>query len=201
MAVRGRVTSVRDFGAFVDIGGVDGLIPISEIGWSRVENINDFLQVGQEVEVIILSLDWDKERIGLSLKQALADPWSTVLEKYTPRSNHHGTVSRLEKFGAFVTLEPGVDGLLHISKLGGGRKLNHPKEAVVTGQSLEVRIESVDQDKKRISLDLAANQTAEGDEAREEEYSSFTQQKTDKGGGALGTFGDLLQGKLKQKKR
>ena len=201
MTICGTITSIRDFGAFVNIGGVDGLIPISEIGWGRVEDINEFLHVGQQVETVVLSLDWDKQRIALSLKQTLADPWDTAIEKFPRGSCHTGTVSRLTNFGAFVTLEPGIDGLLHISKLGGGRKLNHPREAVETGQQLEVRIEELDTGKKRASLDLAAN-PAEDDQGRaDRDYQTYIEKPGTRSAGTMGSLGDLLQKELKKKKR
>ncbi len=201
MTVSGTITSIRDFGAFVDIGGVDGLIPISEIGWGRVDDINEFLHVGQQVETVALSLDWDKQRIALSLKQTLADPWDTVAEKFSPGTCHTGTVSRLTNFGAFVTLEPGIDGLIHISKLGGGRKLNHPREAVETGQELEVRIGELDTEKKRLALDLAAN-PAEGDQSRtDDDYKTYIQQSGSRTANTMGSLGELLRKELKKKKR
>jgi len=201
MTVGGRITSIRDFGAFVDIGGVDGLIPISEIGWGRVDDINEILHVGQEVEAVILSLDWEKQRIALSLKKTLADPWKTVVEKYPLKTCHPGTVSRLAPFGAFITLEPGVDGLLHISKLGAGRKLNHPREVLETGQEIEVRIEDLDTQSKRISLDLAANQVQATADRPEEDFRNYTQQSGDKPAAGLGSLGALLQEELRKKNK
>lgn len=150
--VTGTITSIRDFGAFVDIGGVDGLVPISAIGWSRVENINDYYAVGQKVNVVIKKLDWDADRISLSIKETLEDPWEKAAEKLSVGSILTGTVARLAQFGAFVTLEPGVDGLVHISKLGKGRRINHPREVLEEGQELEVQVENVDTVEKRISL-------------------------------------------------
>ena len=202
MTVGGRITSIRDFGAFVDIGGVDGLIPISEVGWGHVDDINEILHVGQEVEALILSLDWAKQRIALSLKKTLADPWDTVAEKYPLKTCHVGIVSRLIPFGAFITLEPGVDGLLHISKLGAGRKLNHPREVLETGQEIEVRIEDLDTQNKRISLDLAANQAQATTDRPEEDFRNYTQQSGDKPAAAdFGSLGTLLQEQLRKKKK
>ena len=201
ITISGTITSIRDFGAFVNIGGVDGLIPISEIGWGRVEDINEFLHVGQQVETVVLSLDWDKQRIALSLKQTLVDPWDTALEKFPPGSCHTGTVSRLTTFGAFVTLAPGIDGLLHISKLGGGRKLNHPREAVETGQQLEVRIEELDTGKKRASLDLAANPAEDHQGRADRDYQTYIEKPGTRSAGTMGSLGDLLQKELKKKKR
>lgn len=202
MTVKGKVTSIREFGAFVDIGGVDGLIPISEIGWGQVEDINEFLSVGEDIEVVVLSLDWERDRIALSLKQTLADPWEENAAKFTEGSYHSGTVSRLTKFGAFVNLAPGIDGLLHISKLGAGRRINHPREAVEEGQTLEVRIEGVDREKKRISLDLATSPQEDRKHREQNEYEYYLEKKKRKSEAkSLGAFGDLLQAKLREKEK
>lgn len=186
--VAGTVTNIRNFGAFVDIGGVQGLIPISEMGWGHVEDVHEVLQVGQEVEVMIMRLDWDNDRISLSLKQTLPDPWQTVAENYPEGSQHTGKVSRLANFGAFVTLTEGVDGLLHISKLGQGKRINHPREAVSVGQTVRVKINSVDVAGKRLSLSLAA--AGGGAEAEaEEDYRRYAAKESR----SMGTLGDLLK--------
>lgn len=198
MAVKGLISSIRDFGAFVDIGGIDGLIPISEIGWGRVDDINEFLVLGQEVEAVVLNLDWEKERITLSLKQLLADPWTNVEEKLPVGSIHSGTVARLTPFGAFITLAPGIDGLLHISKLGAGRRINHPREVLGENQQVEVKIESIDLAKKRIALALASG----GEEQQalpEEEYADYMPKQSAGATKPLGTLGDILQKQLKKK--
>ena len=127
MTVQGTITSIRDFGAFVDIDGIEGLIPISEIGWTRIDNVHEVLTEGQDVEVVIMKLDWENERYSFSLKQALPDPWQSISQQLPVGSFHSGTVVRLAKFGAFVNLAEGIDGLIHISKLGGGRRINHPR--------------------------------------------------------------------------
>jgi len=197
MKVRGKVTSIQKFGAFVDIGGVEGLLPVSEIAWSRTEKVGDVLSVGQEVEVILKKLDWDQERFSFSLKDALPDPWDRVVESYLVGSYHSGTVSRLAPFGAFVTLEQGVDGLIHISKLGGGRRLSHPREALKEGQPVEVQIEAVDRDKRKISLALAEVRRAEEEEAATiKEY----KQQAVASPQNLGSFGEILKAKMDQKK-
>ncbi|GAB4341027.1 MAG: 30S ribosomal protein S1 [Desulfobulbaceae bacterium] len=196
--VRGTVTSLRDFGAFVDLGGVDGLIPVSELAWGEVGRVDDVLQRGQEVEVIVTSLDWERERIGLSLKATLENPWDRVAEKYPVGSVHTGRVSRLAAFGAFVTLEPGIDGLVHISKLGAGRRIHHPREAVEQGSDITVRVEAVDREKQRISLapdDLAAPAAGENEEKEEQELRRPAKEKQ-----SLGTLGDLLAGAMREKK-
>jgi small subunit ribosomal protein S1 len=197
MKVRGKVTSIQKFGAFVDIGGVEGLLPVSEIAWSRTEKVGDVLSVGQEVEVILKKLDWDQERFSFSLKDALPDPWDLVVETYSVGSYHTGTVSHLAPFGAFVTLGQGVDGLIHISKLGGGRRLSHPREAVKEGQSVEVQIESVDREKRKISLALAEVRRAEEEEAAT--IKEYKQQATTAPQN-LGSFGEILKAKMEQNK-
>jgi len=193
--VNGTVTSLRDFGAFVDIGGLEGLIPLSELGWSRVASVSDVLQVGQQVQVVIKSIDREKERISLSLKDALADPWDQVASNYLEGTFHSGSVARLTPFGAFVTLAPGVDGLIHISKLGGGKRINHPREALSEGEAVEVKIESVDRDNRRLSLSLAGVARAADEE--EATLAEFRRQSSEAPNG-LGTLGDLLQSRLKK---
>jgi small subunit ribosomal protein S1 len=198
MKVKGKVTSIQKFGAFVDIGGVEGLLPVSEIAWSRTEKVSDILAVGQEVEVIIKKLDWDQDRFSFSLKDALPDPWDSVADSYPLGSFHSGTVSRLAPFGAFVTLNEGVDGLIHISKLGAGRRINHPREVLKEGQTIEVKIEAFDRATRKLSLSLA-------EISREEEEAAATlkdyQQKAAAAPKTMGSLGDMLKEKMKQKEK
>jgi small subunit ribosomal protein S1 len=197
MKITGTVASIQKFGAFLDIGGIQGLLPISEIGWGRVDDVKDVLSIGQELEVMILKLDWENDRISFSIKAMLPDPWEKVEAKYPAGSSHIGKVARLAKFGAFVTLEGGIDGLIHISKLGAGKRINHPGEVLEQGQSLEVTVESVDLEKKRLSLKLAQEEkgadqreTADGDD-----YKAYLGTTTP---ASMGTFGDILKEKLAQ---
>jgi small subunit ribosomal protein S1 len=192
MKVNGTVTSLQNFGAFVDIGGIEGLLPISEIAWSRTEKVSDILSVGQTVEVIIKKLDWEQNRFSFSLKDALPDPWEQAADSFTVGSYHTGTVSRLAPFGAFVTLKEGVDGLIHISKLGGGKRINHPREVVKEGQVVEVQVESVDQANRKLSLALAEVRRAEEEEAAT--LKEYKQQATS-GPQTMGSLGDLLKPK------
>ncbi len=195
MQVRGTVTSIRDFGAFVDIGGVDGLIPISEMAWGQTERVDDILSRGQEVEVVVKRLDWDNDRISLSLRETTENPWDKVQENYPVGSVHRATVSRLAAFGAFVTLEPGVDGLLHISKLGAGRRIHHPREVLEAGQEITVRIDGLDPEQQRISLvpeDYADN------EAEKEEIPPRVRDTRPR---SMGTLGDLLKKQMNKKRR
>ena len=203
MTVRGKIASIKNFGAFVDIDGIEGLIPISEIGWSRTENIHDVLSEGQDVEVVILKLDWENERFSFSLKQALPDPWLDIAQKFPVGSFHTGKIGRLAKFGAFVNLAAGIDGLIHISKIAGGRRINHPKEVVEEGQTVDVKIEDIDQVQNRISLSLAGEMAEEETTDKEKEdvrQYMATQEKTD-AGESLGTLGEILKAKLKEKER
>ncbi len=193
MKVRATIASIHNFGAFVKIGSLEGLIPISEIGWDRVEDIHERLQVGQEVEVVATKLDWEKDRLSFSLKRALPDPWDNIETDFPQGSRHRGTVVRLTNFGAFVSLAPGVDGLLHISKLGSGKRIRHPHEAVENGQAVEVRIDLVDRENKRIALSLAGSE--EDREEAEEDYSRYSKGNQ----GSMGTLADLLKAKPGEK--
>ncbi len=193
MSVRGKITSIQKFGAFIELDGLQGLIPISEISWGQVKDIHEILSIGQEVEAVIIKIDWEKNRIALSLKKALPDPWDQVDEKYPEGSFHAGRVSRLADFGAFIELEPGIDGLLHISKLASGKKLKHAREALAQDQSLEVKIEKVEREKKRISLSLAGTDSEE----KRDEFDQYM----DKGSPALGSLGDILKRKIKPREK
>ena len=202
MIVKGTVVSIRDFGAFLDIGGVQGLLPISEIGWDRVEDIYERLSVGQTLDVAITKLDWQENRISLSLKETLSDPWNEVPAKYPEGTFHTGTVVRLTKFGAFINLGPGIDGLIHISKLGKGRRIAHPSEVVNVGQAIEVRIDAIDGDQKRISLSVPEaesqdNASRKTKKESEEDYREYV----DKVPASLGSLGDIMKRKLDEKKK
>ncbi len=190
MSVRGSVTNIRDFGAFVDIGGLEGLLPISEISYGRVEDISEHLSIGQELEVAIKKIDWENNKFSFSLRDTLADPWSKVGTTYQPGGKHTGKVSRLAQFGAFVTLEDGIDGLLHISKLGQGQRIRHPQDVVKVGQNLQVIIEKIDQQERRISLALL------GEEQGSEE-TSYSDEPVSSS--SFGSLGDLLKASQQKK--
>jgi small subunit ribosomal protein S1 len=203
MIVKGTVVSIRDFGAFLDIGGIQGLLPISEIGWDRVEDIHERLSIGQTLDVAITKLDFENNRISLSLKVTLSDPWNEVEAKYPVGTFHLGKVVRLMKFGAFVNLGPGVDGLIHISKLGKGKRIAHPGDAVKEGQAIEVRIDAIDRDQKRLSLSIPEGESQE-DGVRtvirkepEDDYREYI----DKTATSLGSFGDIMKRKQQEKKK
>ena len=152
--VHGTVRSLTDYGAFVDIGGVDGLLHVADISWSRVNKPADVLSVGQEVDVRILKVDSGKRRIGLGMKQLQPHPWEQVGERYKSGERVRGTVTRVTDFGAFVELEPGVEGLIHLSEMSWSKKARKPGDVVKPGDTVEVVVLSVSAGERRISLGL-----------------------------------------------
>jgi small subunit ribosomal protein S1 len=150
---RGRVTQVRDFGAFVDLGGVEGLIHVSEISWSRVQHPADALACGQEVEVLVLSVDREQNRVALSLKRLLPDPWDTVEQRFQVGQIVEGVITNVVKFGAFVCVGDGLEGLVHVSELGDGDFL-HPRGVAREGESVRARIIHIDGAARRLGLSL-----------------------------------------------
>lgn len=197
MTVGGVITQIKPFGAFVDIGGVEGLIPISEAAWGRVDDLHELLAIGQTVEVAIKSLDWEKNRFSFSLKEAQPDPWRTVAEKFPEGSTHAGKVARLTPFGAFVTLGEGIDGLVHISRLGGGKRIGHPREVVKEGDSIAVKIEKIDREARRISLAPEGGEKS-AEASPEEDFRRYAPETPPSG---MGTLGDLLKKKPEKKNR
>lgn len=195
--LKGTVTAVRDFGAFVDIDGIQGLVPYSEISWERGADINQALKPGQEVDVKVIKLDPDRDRITLSLRAAQPDPWENITEKYPAGSRHTGRVEHLEEFGAFVSLEPGVDGLIHISKMRKGKKLRHAREALKEGENVEVEIEKIKKGKRRISLVLVATEEENIQREKEEHMGDFSSEPAS----PFGSVGDLLKERMQEKSR
>lgn len=192
--LRGKVSAIKDYGAFVDLGGIEGMLHVSELSFQRARHPSDVLTVGQEIEVQIIRLEKvddarKPEKISLSLKSLEKDPWGEVEQRFPEGTRLSGTVARLESFGAFVELEPGIEGLLHISELGKGRQLRHAKEAVKTGQRVDVAVQAVDREKRRISLTLAGAGGA--DEVGELPAPS--------GPARFGTLGDLMSKFAKKK--
>jgi small subunit ribosomal protein S1 len=196
MTVSGHITSIARFGAFVDIGGIEGLVPISEISWGRVEDIHTVLAVGQKVDVAIKKLDWENDKFSFSLKEILPDPWKNIGQKYPEGSLHKGKVTRLAPFGAFVTLEPGIDGLVHISELGKGQKIRHPREVLAQDQTIEVKIARVDEPGKRLSLAMISDdQNSEDIDYYKEHMAAGGKQSSR----SLGTLGDIFRAKMNKK--
>ena len=189
----GTVRSLANFGAFIDIGGVDGLIPMSEMAWDRTEKAENILSPGQEVKVRVIGLDWEKGRLTLSLKALQSDPWESVVAAYRPGGRVKGPVVRLTTFGAFVNLAPGIDGLIHISNLGAGKRINHPKDVVEVGQVVEPYIIAVDPAKRKISLSL------ETPSEEEESYVPESGATVEGTSGGFGSFGELIHKRLQKK--
>jgi small subunit ribosomal protein S1 len=154
MEVTGKIRAIQKFGAFVDLGGIDGLIPTSELSWNRSERAENLLSTGQEVMVKVIAIDWEKNRLTLSIKSMQPDPYANATDNYPIDSTVKGTVVRLESFGAFVNLEPGVDGLIPISKFGTGKRIKHPREAVEVGQPVEAHVIDIDAVNRKITLSM-----------------------------------------------
>lgn len=149
----GRVTSLADFGAFVNISGADGLVHLSEISWDRIQHPSDVLQVGQEVKVKVISIDREKKRIGLSIRQLQEDPWTSRTSKYQVGQLVEATITRLTKFGAFARLEDDLEGLIHISEIS-EKHIEHPKEVLKEGDVVTLRVIKIDTQNRRIGLSL-----------------------------------------------
>ncbi|HEY8449109.1 MAG TPA: 30S ribosomal protein S1, partial [Bacillota bacterium] len=159
---RGIVKGITDFGAFIDLGGVDGLLHVSEMAWNRVDHPSDVVQEGQEVQVKVLKVDRERERISLSLKQTLPDPWQGLEQRYPPGAIVEGQVVRLAPFGAFVRLEPGVEGLVHISQLA-DYHVKTPSEVVREGDTVRVKVLKVQPEDRRVSLSIKEAQRPAGE--------------------------------------
>jgi small subunit ribosomal protein S1 len=190
VVVSGVVTAVRDFGAFVDLGGMEGMLPASELGFSRGQRPSEVLSVGQRLEVQILEIKKTDdprrpERISLSLKALERDPWEDAVERFPPGTKVVGRVTNVESFGAFVELQPGIEGLVHVGELSGGRQVRHARELVKVGDEREVTVLSIDRDRRRISLGVGERHEAVDPEDLARASSP----------GKLGTLGDLLKNK------
>lgn len=157
----GTVSSVCDFGAFVDIGGADGLVHLSELSWSRVKHPGEVLKVGDKVQVYILSIDNERKRIALSIKRTQVEPWATVNERYQLGQMVECTITQLATFGAFARVEDGIEGLIHVSELGDER-VQHPRDVLQEGDVVQARIIRIDPARKRMGLSL--RRTSEDDE-------------------------------------
>lgn len=198
--MRGIVSSLKDFGAFIDLGGVEGMIHISELAYGRVEHPQDILSIGQQVEVSVLKIETTDnpkhpERIALSIRALEKDPWRDVLIDYPVGTQVQGTVSRVQPFGAFIELAPGVDGLAHISELGAGRRISHAQEVVSVGDKVQARVLSVDTEKHRIGLSLDKEHDGSESSAPEVKVADYAAPKH-----SFGTLGDLLNESMEKQK-
>ncbi|MGL4634713.1 MAG: 30S ribosomal protein S1, partial [Beijerinckiaceae bacterium] len=152
--IDGVVKNITDYGAFVDLGGIDGLLHVTDIAWRRVNHPSEVLTVGQTVKVKIVKINQDTHRISLGMKQLLEDPWSGIAAKYAIEAKFTGRVTNITDYGAFVELEPGVEGLIHVSEMSWTKKNVHPGKILSTTQEVEVQVLEVDVSKRRISLGL-----------------------------------------------
>ncbi|NBO93522.1 MAG: 30S ribosomal protein S1 [Planctomycetia bacterium] len=151
---KGVVKNIAEFGAFVDLGGIDGLLHITDMSWGRVNDPREMVHIDQQLEVYIISVDKDKEKIALGLKQKTASPWQNVADRYPVGSRHSGEVVNVMTYGAFVKLEPGIEGLVHISEMSWTRRINHPSEMVAVGDKIDVQVLNINKDKQEISLGM-----------------------------------------------
>jgi len=195
MTVKGVIASVRDFGAFVDIGGLQALLPVSEMSWGRVADPKEMFKTGAAIEAVIINLDLENNRATLSFKDTLADPWNDMAARFSEGGIYNGRVSKLTDFGAFITLASGIDGLLHISKLSRGKKIKHASDVLKADTEIEVKIEKIDRENKRLSLDLVRDEkeTPAGEET--EDIGKYLGKAPKK----MGTLGDLLKKAGKKK--
>jgi len=150
----GTVKAITDFGAFIDLGGVDGLLHITDMSWSKISHPSEIVALGDKIEVLILNLDKDTGKISLGLKQRLPDPWQGIEAKYTVGSKHKGKVVNILPYGVFVELEKGIEGLIHVSEISWTKRVNNPSEMFAIGDMVETQVLTVDKDSRRISLSL-----------------------------------------------
>lgn len=164
----GTVRTIKDYGAFVDLGGVDGLLHVGQLSWDRIKHPSDVLEVGQKITVKIQKIDEQTGKISLSYRETFDNPWNTAAEKYSPKTTVSGTVTRIADFGGFVKLEPGIEGLIHVSELS-HRRVPRVTDVLTEGQEVEAMVLSVDVDKQRIGLSLKALESAPQPAKNEEE--------------------------------
>jgi len=187
----GTVTSLQPYGAFVDLGGVEGMVHVSELAFARVHHPSDLLQVGQQVEVSVLRVDQTDnpkrpEKIALSLRALTKNPWTDADRQFPVGTTVKGRVTRVQPFGAFIELAPGLEGMVHISELGAGRRVAHPSEVLKAGDEVEATVLSVDREKRRIALSLDAERQGTGGAGPQPaDYAKPSQ--------GMGTLGDLLR--------
>jgi len=152
--VKGRVKNITDFGAFIDLGGIDGLLHITDISWGRVSHPSEILNLGDEIQVVVIGIDRDNGKVSLGLKQITASPWETAEQKYPVGTRVRGRITNLLPYGAFVELEKGIEGLIHVSEFSWTKRINHPSDVVKVGDEVEVMILNVDKASRKLSLGL-----------------------------------------------
>src|SRR5471032_301828 len=164
---KGVVKNITDFGAFIDLGGVDGLLHITDMSWGRIQHPSEMVAIGAELEVKVLDIDWERERISLGLKQLQSYPWKDVIEKYPVGTRVAGKVVSITNYGAFVELEPGIEGLVHISEMSWTRNVRHPSKLVSIGEAIEAVVLKVDPNEEKISLGMKQTEQRQGPQPHE----------------------------------
>jgi small subunit ribosomal protein S1 len=152
--VEGQVKNITEYGAFIDLGGLDGLLHITDMSWGRIQNPNEIFKVGETIQVKVLKFDRDKERVSLGYKQLIPDPWATTVERFPVGSRVKGKVVSLADYGAFIELEPGIEGLVHVSEMSWSKRVKHPSKLLSVGQEVEAVVLEVDSNSRRISLGI-----------------------------------------------
>jgi len=152
--VEGQIKNLTDYGAFVDLGGIDGLLHVTDMSWGRLQNPSELFKVGDTVQVKVLKFDRERERVSLGYKQLLPDPWETIEERFPPATRITGKIASVADYGAFVELEPGVEGLVHVSEMSWSKRIKHPSKIVSPGDTVEVEVLSVDPRARRVSLGM-----------------------------------------------
>lgn len=200
LVLKGKVTSVKDYGAFVDLGGLEGMVHVSELAYGRGTRPQDVLSPGQDVEVAVLRIEKSDnpakgERIALSIRALTADPWQDAEQRFPVGTAIKGTVTRLQPFGAFVEVEPGLEALVPVSELGTGRRVSHPKEVLNPGDTIEATVIAVDAARRRLTLSLDA--AAHTEAADMEAWRSKPKPKAQE---SVGSFGELLRESMNKTK-
>ena len=152
--VEGQIKNLTDYGAFVDLGGIDGLLHVTDMSWGRLQNPGELFRVGENVQVKVMKFDRERERVSLGYKQLLPDPWESVVERYIPGTRLQGKIASVTDYGAFIELEPGVEGLVHVSEMSWSKRMKHPSKIVNPGDTVDVEVLGVDSKARRISLGM-----------------------------------------------
>jgi small subunit ribosomal protein S1 len=152
--VEGQVKNITEYGAFIDLGGLDGLLHITDMSWGRIQNPNELFKVGENIQVKVLKFDRDKERVSLGYKQLIPDPWATTVERFPTASRVKGKVVSITDYGAFIEIEPGIEGLVHVSEMTWSKRVKHPSKLLSVGQEVEAQVLEVDSNNRRISLGI-----------------------------------------------
>ena len=191
---KGVVKNIADFGAFVDLGGIDGLLHITDMSWGRINHPSELVSIDQDLEVQILHIDYEKEKIALGLKQKQASPWENVAEKYPVGTRHRGTVVNVMSYGAFVKLEEGIEGLVHISEMSWTKRISHPSDLVQIDDEVEVVVLAINKDKQEISLGMKQTQDNPWDHVAERYPPGTTVQGTVRNLTNYGAFIEIEEG-------